>query len=179
MPESISTNDLTVPAATLPALRRTLRREAGPSAAVQVLQAAGYEAGRALHGPLLEALPKPPDAVAPDVFWSRFRRFWIRRGWGRLEHRDVHPAIGLLVSGDWPEAVRDEDVRQPVCAFTTGLFAGLLGEVADGPLAVLEIRCRGRGDGECAFAFGADRIVHRLYGDLLEGRSFEQSLAAL
>lgn len=173
------TTEVTLPATALAALRRALRREAGPSAAVEVMQRAGYESGRALHARLLEALPEPPNDLAPDVFWSRFRGFWLRRGWGRLEHRDTHPAVGLLVSKDWPEADTSDGGGQPVCAFTSGMFAGLLGAVADGPLAVLEIRCRARGDTECAFAFGADRTVHAIYGDLLEGRSFDEALSAL
>jgi len=44
---------------------------------------------------------------------------------------------------------------------------------------VLEIRCRSRGDDECAFAFGGEDAVHHVYGALLDGTDFSRATAAL
>ena len=51
--------------------------------------------------------------------------------------------------------------------------------MAGGPVAVLEVTCRTRGDDACAFAFGSEGAVHELYGKLLEGADLDGALDAL
>lgn len=177
--EQHSVREMALPKTVLVTLRHSLRGEAGPLPTVHALHAAGYEAGEAMASPLLASLNDAPEEVTRDEFWSRFRDFWSRRGWGELEHRAPHPGVGLLVSSDWAEAGDDARESQPSCAFTSGLLASILGRVADGPIAVLEIRCRSRGDEDCAFAFGSETTVHDLYGALLEGAGFDDALASL
>lgn len=179
MADSSPVREMALPGNVLVTLRRSLRGEAGPLPTVHALHAAGYKAGEAMSVPLLHSLGDDPDSVGRKAFWTRFSQFWSRRGWGELEHRDVHSGIGLLVSSDWAEASEDTQESQPSCAFTAGLLASVLGRVAGGPLAVLEIRCRSRGDGECAFVFGSEAVVHDLYGTLLDGVAFDDALAAL
>ncbi|NIX42216.1 MAG: hypothetical protein GWN06_24335, partial [Gemmatimonadetes bacterium] len=54
-----------------------------------------------------------------------------------------------------------------------------LTELAGGPIAVLEVSCRARGDDCCDFAFGSETAIHGLYGRLLQGENLQAALAAL
>lgn len=171
--------EMALPATALVTLRRSLRTEAGPLPTVHALHAAGYRAGESMARIFLEGLARPLDELTVPAFWERFRTFWSRRGWGSLVHDDVHPSIGLLRSDDWAEAGEERVETQPSCAFTSGMLASILGEAAEGPVAVLEVRCRARGDDECVFAFGSETRVHDLYGRLLEGDDLKGVLDAL
>lgn len=171
--------EMALPRTALVTLRRSLRSEVGPLGAVHALHAAGFETGRALSTDLLSVLGGELGKVDVPDFWERFREFWVTRGWGRLDHHDPHPAVGLLTSVDWAESDEEGREAQPSCSFTAGLLAGVLGAIAGGPVAVLEVRCRSRGDSECAFAFGGEAAVHDLYGALLEGADFAGAVATL
>lgn len=171
--------EVILPASALLTLRRTLRSEAGPLPTVHALHDAGYSVGESMAEILVEDLDGGPGEVSAQRYWDRFGAFWARRGWGRLRHEDAHPRIGLLRSDDWAEAGEATEETQPSCAFTAGVLAGLLGRTAGAPLAVLEVACRARGDGECVFAFGSETRVHDLYGSLLEGEDLDAVLAAL
>lgn len=170
--------EIAVPASVFEALRRELAKETGPLPVIHALHAAGHEAGASAA----EAMRASPDedmgSLSEREFWTRMERFFARRGWGTLTHRQVHDAVGLLSSHDWVEAAEDggEDAS---CSFTTGFLSGLLTVLAGGPVAVLEVRCRGRGDEACDFAFGSETAVHELYGRLLEGVDLDGALAAL
>jgi hypothetical protein len=59
------------------------------------------------------------------------------------------------------------------------MLSALLSEVAGGPVAVLEVTCRTKGDERCTFAFGSAPTVHDLYGLLLDGQDLDSALAAL
>lgn len=181
MTEASLSRELALPGATFLALRRSLRTEVGPLSTVHALQAAGYETGEAMARDLLGSIlgEDGPLERSTEGFWSEFQAFFSRRGWGTLEHRSPHPAIGLLASEDWIEAQDAGGERQPSCSFTTGLLSSLLTRTAGGAIGVLEIRCRSRGDRECAFAFGSDATVHEVYGSLLEGTDFEDVLSGL
>lgn len=171
------TREVAFPAAALAGLRRALRDEAGPLAAVHALHTAGYDAG----GPLFDAFSAGSEPQDRDerVFWRGLSDFLGRRGWGTLEHSAPHPGIGLLSSADWAEARSDGSERQPACAFGSGLLSSLLTRAAGGPVAVLEVACRSRGEDRCTFAFGSEAAVHELYGLLLEGRDLDHALAEL
>lgn len=171
--------EIAVPAAGLTGLRKHLEKEAGPLAAIHALQAAGYGAGEALW----ESLRAGPGTGLPDLdledFWTRLASQLGRRGWGTLEHRAAHPGIGLLSSEDWAESVGGGEAEHPSCSFSAGMLSGLLSSVAEGPIAVLEVTCRTRGDQGCTFAYGSAATVHDLYGLMLDGRSLESALAGL
>lgn len=179
MSEQSRPREMALPETALITLRRSLRGEVGPLATVHALHQAGYETGKALAAPFVSGLDRDLDELPREEFWTRLGTFLSSRGWGHVEHRDPHPAVGLLVSRDWAEAGDAAAERQPSCAFSAGLLASLLGRVADGPIAVLETRCRARGDGDCTFAFGSEATVHALYGSLLEGSDLDGALAAL
>lgn len=65
------------------------------------------------------------------------------------------------------------------CSFSTGFLSGMLTSLAGGPIAVLEVSCRARGDGHCSFAFGNASAIHDLYGKLVEGAELSGALASL
>ena len=117
-------------------------------------------------------------ALPQDVFWTRLATFFARRGWGSLTHAPAHQAVGFLNSPDWAEGATPggEDAS---CSFTAGFLSGMLSTLAGGPVAVLEISCRARGDGHCSFAFGNALAVHDLYGKLVQGSDVPGALASL
>ncbi len=171
--------DVAIPVIGLSTLRRELQREAGPLAAIHALHAAGFEAGKALWDGLRKGPIRELGGMDEEGFWERLRGVLGRRGWGTLSHQAAHPGVGLLASPDWAEAVGGRGEEQPSCTFSSGMLSGLLSGVADGPVAVLEVTCRTRGDDRCTFAFGSAATVHDLYGQLVDGRSLESALASL
>lgn len=172
--------ELALPGSALRILRRSLQSEVGPLPTIHALHSAGYRAGEDMAPELVEsARPRDLEALPEDDFWSLLEAFFLRRGWGRMEHRQPHPAVGLLAASDWAEADDEAEEQQPTCAFTSGLLSSLLTNAAGAPVAVLELRCRSRGDDECHFAFGAEGIIHDLYGELLEGSSLDEALSSL
>ncbi|MEQ8329155.1 MAG: 4-vinyl reductase [Longimicrobiales bacterium] len=169
--------EVAVPASIFEILHRELAREAGELPTIHALHAAGYAAGEEASTIFRQALGRDPGGVTQASFWQRFAAFFDSRGWGTLAHDGSHDAVGFLVSGNWVEARGDES--RSGCMFTSGFLAGFLTEIAGGPVAVLEVACRRRGDPRCSFAFGSEAVVHDLYGDLLAGRDLDAALAEL
>jgi predicted hydrocarbon binding protein len=176
--EPRTTREVSIPAASLLGLQRAIRDETGPLAAVQALNAAGYRTGEEVVEHLLPSAAGGPGQVAADAFWRSLREHFHVRGWGTLEHRPIHPAIGLLTSPDWAEA-EGEGESHPACAFSSGLLAAVLSRAAGGSVAVLETECRARGDQRCSFAFGSEEAVQILHAELLDGRELTRALDAL
>lgn len=174
-----SVREVAIPAAGLSTLRRTLQQEAGPLPTIHALHAAGFASGQALWASLRKGFERELAASDEQTFWPRLGGVLVRRGWGRLSHHGAHPGIGLLASPDWAESQRTAGERQPSCIFSAGMLSALLTGVAGGPVAVLEVTCRTRGDDHCTFAFGSSATVDDLYGLLLEGRDLDGALAAL
>jgi hypothetical protein len=56
-------------------------------------------------------------------------------------------------------------------------MSGLLSQIAGGPVAVLEVSCRTRGDDACRFGFGSERAITDLHGLLLDGADLDSALA--
>jgi hypothetical protein len=173
-----SVNDIRIPAQSLPQLRRSLREEVGPLAATQALHGAGYATGDLLFDAFSEHLSGPAAETGADALWTALSDFFSSRGWGSLAHHSAHPAIGVLRSEDWAEADASSE-SQPSCAFSTGLFSSLLSRVAGGPVAVLEVECRSRGDDACAFAFGSEPAIQHIYARLLEGADLQEAVSTL
>lgn len=177
-----TTAELALPVPSLLALRDALEAEVGGDAAARVLRHAGHAAGEALY-PLLTANggedQTEPAELPEEEFWRRVADLFAARGWGRLHFEAIHPGMGALESGDWVEADADGGRLRPSCHFTTGLLANLLGRAADGPVGVLEVECRSRGDLRCRFAFGGQDALEAVYGALTQGHDLDQALATL
>ena len=174
-----STRDVAIPVAGLTALRRSLQQEAGPLPAVHALHAAGFSAGEAIWDALKRGPGRDATDLDQDGFFGRLSGALGRRGWGSLVHRTPHPGVGLLVTSDWAEALAGSGERQPSCTFSSGMLSAILSGAAGGPVAVLEVTCRTRGDDRCTFAFGSAATIHDLYGLLLEGQDLDSALASL
>lgn len=174
----MGTHEITLPAECFSTLRRELVQQVGAPVAVGALHLAGYRAGEAWAGTLEEVDPSVHRDAPGTTFWSRLEDHLRRRGWGALRHDTSHPGVGLLTASDWAEALGADADPEGGCSFSTGLLSGILSRLAGGPVAVLEVRCRTRGDEECAFAFGSEAAIHDLYGRLLEGVALADALGA-
>jgi hypothetical protein len=170
--------EIVVPATLFGDLRTALETEVGPLAAVHALHAAGYAAGAAAAATLKASPDEDMLALPREVFWDRLSTFFGRRGWGGMAHEDVHEAIALLTSPDWAEGAGPGG-EEASCSYSAGFLSGLLSSAAGGPIAVLEVRCRGRGDEACSFAFGNAAAIHELYGKLLGGADVAGALDSL
>jgi hypothetical protein len=169
--------EIAVPISIFTSLRSALEKEAGALPTIHALHHAGYEAGTAAAASF--AGTGDITAMGQSAFWTKFTDFFTRRGWGTLDRSSEHNAIALLSSPDWAESSLDAGDSDLSCCFSTGFLAGLLSELAGGPVTVLEVDCRARGDERCCFAFGSEAAVHDLYGHLLEGSNLDGVFAAL
>jgi len=170
--------EIVVPATLFGDLRTALDAEVGPLASVHALHAAGYAAGAAAAAALRASPDEELQALPKEVFWDRLSTFFGRRGWGGMAHEDVHEAVALLTSPDWTEGAGPGG-EEASCSYSAGFLSGLLSSAAGGPIAVLEVRCRGRGDDVCSFAFGNAAAIHELYGKILAGADVPGALASL
>jgi hypothetical protein len=170
--------EIAVPVSVFGSLRAELAKEAGTLPTVHALHNAGYRAGTEAAGTLSFDGEDVASAMAQGAFWTNISRFFSERGWGTLRFDPTHAAVGLLTSSDWAEASHAGDPDQS-CFFSTGFLSGLLSELAGGPVAVLEVGCRTRGEDVCSFAFGSEAAIHDLYGRMLDGEDLDGALAAL
>ena len=171
--------EIAVPVSVFGSLRTELSREAGTLPTVHALHNAGYQAGTEAAATLAAAAKSGSATLGQDLFWAKLAEFFSKRGWGTLEHASAHRAIGILSSLDWAEATNGGGDPDASCFFSTGFLSGLLSETAGGPVAVLEVGCRTRGESACRFAFGSEAAIHDLYGRLLDGVDLDGALAAL
>ena len=179
MEASPRVRDVAIPAGALRALRAALDRDAGPLTTVHALQAAGYRAGTEIFGLLAPRAGDDPGSLVSDDFWPLLSGLLGSRGWGRLEHSQPHPGVGLLTSRDWAEADGEEDASRATCSFSSGMLSGLLTRSSGRPVAVMQVACRGRGDEHCAFAYGSEATLHRLHGLLSRDGDLDTALARL
>ena len=169
--------EIAVPGSIFTTLRDELSKEAGPLAAIHALHHAGYEAG-VTAGTTFGGTDQV-GGMSQAAFWKELGDFFSRRGWGTLAPDGEAQSVGLLASPDWVEA--DPTIGDPEasCSFSTGFLSGLMCSVAGGPVAVLEVECRSRGDARCGFAFGSEASIHSLYGQLVGGTDLDAALSAL
>jgi len=175
---TVSPREIAVPVSVFGSLRRELTQEVGALPTIHALHHAGYEAGSA-GGQAFLGGPESVAGMGQSTFWARLAGYFGRRGWGAIEHAGTWPGISLLKSTDWAEASEAEQDPDGSCHFSTGYLSGFLTELAGGPVAVLEVECRSRGDQECRWAFGSEKVIHDLYGALLEGTPLDTALSAL
>lgn len=171
--------DMALPAMAFTHLRRALRAEAGPLQATHALHDAGFATGEALYEEFVRMAGGDPLEMDEARFWEALSQFFDRRGWGQVEHERRHPGLGIIRARGWAECDPGGDEAQPGCAFTSGLLAHILGKVARGPVAVLEVECGSTGGDHCEFLFGSEGAIHEVYGHLLEGESLDSVLQTL
>jgi predicted hydrocarbon binding protein len=173
-----TSTDIRIPADSMHALRRSLTSELGGEAAGRALQGAGYAAGDALSDRLTRTLGEDGmEATSSTAFWDRLASLFRELGWGMVRHEEVHPGVGALVATDWFEV--SDGPGGARCPFTTGVLANLLGRVAGGDVAVLQIRCDDGAPDCVRFLFGSATALDGLYAGLREGHDLETALGAL
>jgi len=170
--------EIAVPVSVFGTLRSELEKEAGTLATVHALHSAGYQAGTEVAASFTNG-GDGAATLGQDTFWTQLSDFFGQRGWGTLQHQAAHRAVGILASPDWAEASATDPDPEASCFFSTGFLSGLLSELAGGPVAVLEVGCRTRGEDSCRFAFGSEAAIHQLYGRLLDGVDLDGALSAL
>ena len=166
-PPVLTPSEITVPACIFSALRNELGNIPGNRSSTKLLQKVGYQAGSSAYTTFKEGLHSEVLETRQSAFWAHLCDFFSCRGWGTLVVDSDHPRLGFLTSKDWAEAMTAEADQNVSCRFSTGFISGLLSEIARSPVAVLEAKCRARGDTACKFAFGAEQAVRELYGQLL------------
>lgn len=171
--------EIAMPAAVFDALRGELGEAAGTLQTVRALHHAGYRAG--LHAAFAVDREAGGDSLSlsGSGFWGKLSEYFSKRGWGTLRHRAIHDAVGMLEASNWAEADTEETSADAACNFSAGYLSGLFSQLAGGPIAVLEVSCRARGDDSCDFAFGSETAIHHLYGRLLDGADLETALTEL
>jgi hypothetical protein len=171
--------EIAVPVSVFDSLRDEIEKEAGTLQTVRALHHAGYEAGLAAATSMNHEAGGDSFSLRQPNFWSLLSGFFAKRGWGTLAHTTPHRAVGLLTSRDWAEATPERLRPDASCSFSAGFLSGLLSQLAGGPVAVLEVHCRSRGEDACRFAFGSETAVHDLYGKMLDGADLDAALASL
>jgi predicted hydrocarbon binding protein len=185
MPDRIDLADhqmVALTRASLAALRAALMRDAGPAAATY-LQEAGYAGGDVLFASFGEWLRagghrEPAELDLPN-FELLATEYFRAAGWGSLTIGSLNEAVATLDSEDWGEADPASALSQPACHLTTGMFANFFGQIAEAPLAVLEVECRSMGSDRCRFLIGNAQVMEHVYGELERGIAYSDAVADL
>lgn len=165
-----------VPAGLISSLRRALANDRQPLEAVNLLRQVGYEVGEAVSQNLSQHLGDGGSAgeVDADRFWSGVSDYFEGLGWGRVEHRRLHPGVGALDLVDWIEA--GSDGGPAGCHVSTGFFTDLLGRVAGAGVVVMEVPAEA---GRSRLLFGSGETLGEVYQHLAAGASLDDALGRL
>jgi hypothetical protein len=165
-----------VPAGLISSMRRALANDREPLEAVTLLRQVGYEVGEAVHQALSGHLGTGGDAreLDADAFWQGVSDYFEGVGWGRVEHRRLHPGVGALDLVDWIEA--GSDGGPAGCHLSTGFFTDLLGRVAGDGVVVMEVPAEA---GRSRLLFGSGETLGAVYQSLAGGGSLDDAIARL
>ncbi len=152
----------------------------GTADAAAALRTAGYAGGDELWNAFsrwTEAREgRAPEALGLEAFQGAASGFFREIGWGTVAISTVHDSVVAIASEDWWEAEPDREAAEPGCHFTTGLLAHFFGQVADAPLAVLEVECRSTGSPHCRFLLGAPDVLRYVFDELERGENWEEAV---
>ncbi len=166
-----------IPAGMISSMRRALAGDREPLEAVNLLRQVGYEAGEQVHAALagrLAADGGDPREMDADRFWQGVSDYFEGIGWGRVEHRRLHPGVGALDLVDWLEA--GSDGGPAGCHLSTGFFTDLLGRVAGAGVVVMEVPAE---PGRSRLLFGSGETLGEVYQSLASGASLDEALGRL
>ena len=171
---------LQVPATLLASVRTAVVSDRQPMDAVTVLRQLGYELGEEVYASLQERVARDFAGIDwgrlnPAEFWRAAAGFFADRGWGRLEFRDLHPAVGAIDLTDWVEAEAGGGPRG--AHLTTGLFSALLERLAGSGVAVMEVPSGSADRTRLLFARGD--ILGQVYEGVRTGTPVEDVVARL
>jgi predicted hydrocarbon binding protein len=161
-------------------LRAALERDTGLQAA-SYLQEAGFAGGEELFAEFTEWLAATRGVERPADLDAEFlgevlSQFFAEHGWGALEIQRLGDAVLALDAAEWAEAADEGRGEFPSCYLTCGLLADFLGRLSDGPVAVMEVECRSRGDARCRFLAGAPETLSTVYDRMAQGSGYRDAL---
>jgi hypothetical protein len=166
-----------IPAGMISSMRRALASDREPLEAVNLLRQVGYEVGEQVHAALHQRLGADggdPHELDADRFWQGVSDYFEGIGWGRVEHRRLHPGVGALDLVDWLEA--GSDGGPAGCHLSTGFFTDLLGRVAGAGVVVMEVPAE---PGRSRLLFGSGETLGEVYSALASGASLDEALGRL
>ena len=165
----------------LASLRGALLNDAAISGASH-LQEAGYAGSESVFQSFKEWAKRrtdgDPGELALEEFGELASGYFRDAGWGSLTLGSIGDAVATVDSGDWGEVDPAVQLPQPACFLTTGMLAGFFGQLADTPLAVLEVECRSMGASRCRFLLGASEVVGNIYEGIERGMGYEAAVQA-
>lgn len=176
---STSTGGLTIGTGGLRQLHRSLMQYS-PDAAIAVLQESGYAAGEGVYSALCTWLgthagTERPEELDATLFAGALSDFFQGSGWGRLTIAPVGGAALALDSPDWIEAEPDT-AQIPMCFFSAGMLADLMGRVSGEQVSVMEVECRSKGDSICRFLSASPSTLQEVYEKMSAGMSYVEAL---
>ena len=181
---SIDLNDhqmVALSRAALASLRGALLNDAAMSGA-SYLQEAGYAGSESVFQSFKDWASGrsgvDPGELSLEEFGGLASDYFRDAGWGSLTLGSIGNAVATVDSGDWREADPTEHLPQPACFLTTGMLAGFFGQLAEAPLAVLEVECRSMGAPRCRFLLGASDVVGHIYEGIERGMQYEAAVHA-
>jgi predicted hydrocarbon binding protein len=173
---------LAVSRAALATLRTALLRDVDIAGATY-LQEAGYAGSEAVFRSFREWLrgriDADPGELSLDEFGELASDYFRDTGWGTLQIGSLREAVATVDSTDWGEADPGSALEHPGCHMTTGMFAGFFGQIAERPLAVLEVECRSTGAPRCRFLLGAGEVMNYIYEEIERGVGYEEAVAGV
>jgi bacteriochlorophyll 4-vinyl reductase len=160
-------------------LHRSLLQYA-PDAAIAVLQESGYAAGEGVYAALrvwlgTHAGTEDPAELDATLFAGALADFFQSAGWGRLTISPLGGAALALDSSDWIEA-EPGSAQMPMCFFTSGMLADVMGRMSGEQVAVMEVECRSKGDSICRFLSASPTTLQEVYEKMAAGMSYEEAL---
>ncbi len=164
-------------------LRASLERDSGLQAATH-LQEAGFAGGEELYEDFARWLKAERNLDQPSDLDVQFlgevlSDFFAEQGWGKLTSMPLGEAVLALDSENWAEALDQPEGQYPSCHLSCGLLADFLGRVSQGPVAVMEVECRSRGDHKCRFLAGAPETLSILYERMAQGSGYVEAIGGL
>lgn len=177
----MTTDGLTIGSGGLHQLHRSLAQYS-PDAAISILQEAGYASGEGVYQAFCRWLgthagTERPEELDAAHFGGALSDFFETSGWGHLGVTPVGGAALALDSPDWAEA-EPGSAETPMCFFSAGMLADLMGRVSGETVAVMEVECRSRGDSICRFLSASPETLQEVYEKMTGGMSYAEALQA-
>lgn len=179
IPSTSAATGLTIGTGGLAQLHRSLLQYA-PDSAIAILQESGYAAGEGVYNALCgwlgtHAGSENPSELDATLFAGALSDFFQSAGWGRLTIAPVGGAALALDSADWIEA-EPGTAQMPMCFFSSGMLADVMGRVSGEQVAVMEVECRSKGDSICRFLSASPATLQEVYEKMAAGMSYGDAL---
>ena len=181
---------LTIGRAALRQLHQSLLSRA-PDQAIAILQETGYASGEGLvQEKLVSALRTV--AATKELVELHAKRDEFASAVQEIVTNDLASngltlesvTISALGTGalavdspDWAEA-EPGSAEMPMCFFSSGMLADVLGRISGETVAAMEVECRSRHDSRCRFLTATPDVLQRVYEEMTQGKSYLEALGS-